>query len=126
MEWNRVQFSFCQNEKTAYYMLLLSWQLQKDLASNAKDMSLATRRYFVWAIKSIREEMPISQTGTKIPESCAGMVAALGVAQVILDLPPPPFFFPTRQYVTDQHCVRRTGSELGRSRNATSKPCTPS
>lgn len=81
MEWNRVQFSFCQNEKTAYYMLLLSWQLQKDLASNAKDMSLATRRYFVWAIKSIREEMPISQTGTKIPESCAGMVAALGVAQ---------------------------------------------
>ncbi|KAK7717249.1 hypothetical protein SLS57_006394, partial [Botryosphaeria dothidea] len=46
MEWNRVQFSFCQNEKTAYYMLLLSWQLQKDLASNAKDMSLATRRYF--------------------------------------------------------------------------------
>lgn len=82
MQWSRVQFSICSNERASYYILLFAWQLMKDLSGNLRSMTFVTRRYWAWALQALREDMPIGKTGTSIPESYVGIVTCTCVASV--------------------------------------------
>ncbi|KAK0647575.1 hypothetical protein DIS24_g7590 [Lasiodiplodia hormozganensis] len=78
MQWSRVQFSFVQDEKISYYIMLFIWQVMKNLSS---DMDYETRKYWAQVLQIVREEMPIGKTGTDISESYVAMIAGLGVAE---------------------------------------------
>ncbi|KAL0263041.1 hypothetical protein SLS55_002016 [Diplodia seriata] len=81
MEWSQVQFSFCQDQKIAYLIMLFIWQVMKNLG---REMNYETSKYWAVVLRVTREEMPIGKTGTDIPESYVAMIAGLGVAETWL------------------------------------------